>query len=158
LQSKNLGLEKENLILELNKKNKELTSTVLNLIERNKFISEISKSLEDINTKEDAVDLIKIKKVIKDIDRDMTKKLWQEFELRYVDVHKDFFEKLNKVSSGLTSNERRLSALLVLNMSTKDISSITYQSVLSIKTARYRLRKKLGLDKNENLILFLNSL
>ena len=63
---------------------------------------------------------------------------------------------LNKAN--LTSNDRRLCALIKLNMSTKDISSITYQSTQTIKVARYRLRKKLGVEKNENLTTFLNAI
>ena len=40
-------------------------------------------------------------------------------------------------------------------MSTKDISSITHQSVKSINMARFRLRKKLALESEENLINYL---
>ena len=41
-------------------------------------------------------------------------------------------------------------------MSSKEIASITGQSVNSLETARYRLRKKLGLTNQEvNLVNFL---
>jgi len=154
----NLILEKENLTLDLERKNKELTSTLLNLIERNEFISKISENLEHIKSNERDFDLQKINNMIRAIDKDLTKNLWKEFEMSYVEVHKEFFNKLSSFSSPLTSNERRLCALIKLNMSTKDISSITYQSKHSIKIARYRLRKKLGLVRNENLSSFLHNL
>jgi DNA-binding CsgD family transcriptional regulator len=43
-------------------------------------------------------------------------------------------------------------------MTTKEISAITHQSVVSIKMARYRLRKKLDIDRDENLISYLANL
>ena len=58
----------------------------------------------------------------------------------------------------LLRNEKKLCAFLRLNMTTKEISAITYQSVNSITVARSRLRKKLGIDKDENLIAYLEKL
>ena len=96
LRRQNLNLEKENLSLALERKNKELISTVLRLIERNEFISEISENLEKIESQEDKIDLKMINEVIRNIDRNTNKKLWQEFELRYIEVHDEFFQQLSK--------------------------------------------------------------
>jgi len=158
LLSQNLKLEKENLSFGLERKNKELTTSVLNLIERNKFISKISEDLESIKSISNEETQKSIQNILRDIDRGSTKQLWKEFEMRYIEVHKAFFESLNSKYPNLTPNDRKLCALIKLNMSSKDISSITYQSVQSIKVARYRLRKKLGIGKNENLSSFLNNL
>lgn len=158
LLSHNLKLEKENLSIGLERKNKELTTSVLNLIERNKFISKISEDLESIKTISNVETQKSIQNILRDIDRGSTKQLWKEFEMRYIEVHKAFFQALNSTYPNLTANDRKLCALIKLNMSSKDISSITYQSVQSIKVARYRLRKKLGIGKNENLSSFLNNL
>jgi DNA-binding CsgD family transcriptional regulator len=73
-------------------------------------------------------------------------------------VHNDFYDKLNEKFPNLSANEKRLCAFLRLNMSTKEISAITYQSINSITVARSRLRKKLELDSDENLISFLESI
>jgi DNA-binding CsgD family transcriptional regulator len=40
-------------------------------------------------------------------------------------------------------------------MTSKEIAGITFQSVDSLKVARYRLRKKLGMERDENLVAFL---
>jgi DNA-binding CsgD family transcriptional regulator len=45
-----------------------------------------------------------------------------------------------------------------LNMTNKEIAAITYQSTESLKTARYRLRKKIGIDRDENLVAYLTRL
>jgi len=73
-------------------------------------------------------------------------------------VHNKFYNTLNSKFPDLTPNELKLCAFLRLNMSTKEIAAITYQSYNSLSTARYRLRKKLGLDEHTNLITYLNQL
>jgi tetratricopeptide (TPR) repeat protein len=158
LKRQNLELEKEKLDLKLERTNRELSTSLLNLIERNEFVSEISSKLESIDAIQNEGDRRNIQSIIRDIDRNTSKKLWDELELSYIAVHKDFFDKLQSICPGLSSNERRLCSLIMLNLSTKDISSITYQSEHSIKIARYRLRKKLNLEKNSNLISFLSSI
>jgi DNA-binding CsgD family transcriptional regulator len=85
-------------------------------------------------------------------------KMWDEFEIRFKEVHKDFYNELHKAHPDLTLNEVKICAFLRLNMSTKEISAITHQSVKSINMARFRLRKKLHIDRDENLIAYLKSL
>jgi len=55
----------------------------------------------------------------------------------------------------LTPNELRLSALIKLNLTIKEIAAIMGISPDSIKTARYRLRKKLNMQTGENLTKFM---
>jgi len=58
----------------------------------------------------------------------------------------------------LTASEIKIAALLKLNLSTKEIAAITYKTEDGIKSTRYRLRKKLNLSGDENLIPFLMKL
>jgi DNA-binding CsgD family transcriptional regulator len=99
-----------------------------------------------------------IDEIIHDLQSSTDDDVWTEFEVRFQQVHNDFYTKLNERFPNLSANEKRLSAFLRLNMSTKEISAITYQSPNSITVARSRLRKKLGLDTDENLISFLETL
>ena len=86
-------------------------------------------------------------------------KSWKEFETHFSQVHSDFYQKLHEKFPDITLNERKLCAFLRLNMTTKDIASITHQSVHSINVARTRLRRKMNLaNSEENLVSFLMSL
>jgi hypothetical protein len=76
-------------------------------------------------------------------------KIWEEFEIRFSKTHAGFFEKLMLAYPDLTLNERRLCAFLRLDMTTKEISSITGQSIRAIEIARIRLRKKLNLTQSD---------
>lgn len=68
-----------------------------------------------------------------------------------------YFKNLLNDFPNLTLNERRLCLLLHMNMTTKEISRITNQSVKSINVARSRLRKKLGMvGSDESLTSFLD--
>jgi len=155
LRRKNLELERNQLQLNLDYKNKELTTSVLHLIERNEFINQLSEKLQ---ASDENMETDKILDLVKQIEKNTSGNLWAEFEKTYMEVHKDFHMSLTSRYANLTANDRKLCAFILMNMSSKEISSITYQSPQSIKIARYRLRKKLGLTRSENLSAFLNQL
>ena len=81
-----------------------------------------------------------------------------EFETRFEQVHEAFFVQLNSRFPDLTPNDRRICAFLKLNMSTKDIALLTNRSPRSIESARYRLKKKLGLGAEDDILNFLQSI
>ncbi len=99
-----------------------------------------------------------IHKIITELQGYVDQDTWAEFEIRFQQVHNDFYTKVNDMHPDLTANEKKLCAFLRLNMTTKEISAITYQTVNSITVARARLRKKLNLESEENLIAFLETL
>jgi tetratricopeptide (TPR) repeat protein/DNA-binding CsgD family transcriptional regulator len=147
----------EQLRLDLELKNKELTYNAMSIIKKNETVSDMIGSLEKAIKEGQPVELLSsVFEKIRNGDRDSG---WKEFELRFTQVHKEFYDKMNLQFPGLTPNERKLCAFLRLNMTTKDIASITHQSVHSINVARTRLRKKLNLsNSDENLISFLINL
>jgi tetratricopeptide (TPR) repeat protein len=158
LKEENLRLEKKKLNQDLDYKKKELASNMMYLMEKNEFITSISKKLMELkpDAKKDNKELLQ--QIINEIRINSSTKIWEEFELRFKEVHTDFYNELNKEHPDLTLNETKICAFLRLNMSTKEISAITHQSVKSINMARFRLRKKLNVDRDENLISYLNSL
>ena len=82
---------------------------------------------------------------------------WAEVEKTLASSNDAFFENLLKEYPNLTKNERKLCTLIHMNLSTKEISNITHQSVGSINVARSRLRQKFGLtDSDTSLIAFLD--
>ena len=158
LKEENLELEKKKLNQDLDYKKKELTSNMMYLMEKNEFITSISKKLIELkpDAKKDNKDLIQ--SIINEIRLNSTTKIWEEFEIRFKEVHVEFYDELHKAHPDLTLNEVKICAFLRLNMSTKEISAITHQSIKSINMARFRLRKKLQMERDENLIAYLNSL
>jgi tetratricopeptide (TPR) repeat protein len=158
LKRQNLKLEHEKLQQELEHRNKELATNVMYLLSKNEFITSTAEKLAKakMSFKQEN------QKIIQDIIRDLlfnsSKDVWKEFEVRFQDVHSEFYNNLNKKFPDLTPNEKKICAFLRLNMSTKDICAITYQSVRSINMARFRLRKKMELDTDENLVAILSQI
>lgn len=165
LQQKNLELEKQNLILhnstleqEVENKGKELTTHMMYLVQKNEFIGFVTDKLSELTeVKSKPISKQSINSLIKQMKANVDKTSWDDFEVRFQQIHQDFHTKLNEKYPNLTPNEKRLCVFLYLNMTTKEISSITFQSIKSIEVARTRLRRKLQIDK-DNLITALHNL
>ena len=155
-KKKEVELDRERLEEKLDHTNKELTTHVMYLLRQNEFILNIIEKLK--KTRLDAKP--ENKKFISDLIRELKSNTdsvsWEEFEVRFQEVHTDFYTNLRKAFPDLTTNEIRMCAFFRLNMTSKEIAAITYQSLNSIKVARYRLRKKLKLSQEDNLISFLS--
>lgn len=83
---------------------------------------------------------------------------WEEFKYYFEKVHPSFYSRLDSLHPGLTAKDRRLCALISMGLSTKDIATMTYREVRSVESARNRLRKKMGLEAEENLFDYLSTL
>ncbi len=157
LNLKNIELEKRQVEHDLELKQKEITASTLNQARKNEIINDVISRLKASvnNLKEENIPVIT--DIINELSDNSNSNIWQEFEIRFLNVNKDFYENLIKEFPDLTNNDKRLSAFLRLDFSTKEISTITNQSIHSINIARTRLRKKLGLvNKDINLAAFLS--
>jgi len=150
-----MELQRNNLQNKLELRNKELSTHVMSQLKKNEFILEISGKLEKTLAAATSENKPIIERVIKELESENTQEVWKEFEIRFQNVHSDFYKKLVDRYPDLSSNELRLCAFIKLNLNTKEISSITHQSVNSIDVARSRLRHKLGLNKEDNLTAYL---
>lgn len=155
LNKEKLELEKTALDQDLEYKKKELASKMIYVLEKNEFIISIAKRLLDLKPALSKDNQAAIQPIIYELKQNSTSKIWDEFEIRFKEVHSDFYDKLNRLYPDLTPNEIKICAFLRLNMSTKEISAITHQSTKSINMARFRLRKKLNIETEENLISYL---
>ncbi len=152
-------LERKVLQNELEGKERELTSFVLNMIRLNEkklsLISYLKKQKPRLKKENHDV----IDHAIRDLEYDQDAKVWEEFEMRFNKVNSEFYQKLANYFPELTNNEKRLCAFLLMNMTTKEVSSITGQSTEAIGKARTRLRKKLGItNQDESITSVLSSL
>ncbi len=143
-----LEMKKAKEVLEI--KNKELTASALQAIEREELLSELKQRL---SKQKDAPNPEEIGRLVKNIDLNKSKN-WSEFETRFVAVNKSFYQRLTQKFPKLTQNDQRICALAKLNFSSKDMSRLLGISVESVHTVRYRLRKKIGLNRNESLTDF----
>ena len=154
--------EKENMILhkQLETKNRELASKALEMLRFNDTISIVIEKLEGFNgkTNKSSEESNHIRSIIYELENQTKQNIWSEFDKIFKNIHSGFYDKLLEVCPDLTATEIKIAALLKLNLSTKEIAAITFKSEGGIKTTRYRLRKKLALTSDENLVPFLMKL
>ncbi len=155
----NTLLKEKQLTSEVQLKTKELTSNALHLIRKNKLLEDLKVDLETINKngKEDPHKHVKslIRKVDYSIIQDNE---WDDFRKSFEQVHSDFIKELRRYCPELSSTELRLCSLIKLNISSKDIATMMGITHDSLRVARYRLRKKLMLRREESLSAFIQNI
>lgn len=158
LKKRLLHLELEEANAELEKNQKEMTSATLKLVQTAERDVRSIKMLESIekNTNSDIRD--DIKSLIFDYKSQAYNSNWEEFEVLFEKVHASFYKNLNDHFPFLTQNERKLCVFLKLNMTNKQIAQITFQSEDALKKARQRLRKKLDIERDTNLVSFIQNI
>lgn len=146
-------LKTEKLKQEIHIKNKELATATMHLITKNGFIDHMRNNLNSISKRSKNQDVkTEIQKVIKTIEKNIAEDHeWEQFEIHFDQVHGDFMSRFKKEYSNLSPQEIKLSAYLRMNLSTKEIAYLMNISIRGVEIARYRLRKKLNLERVNNL-------
>ena len=80
------------------------------------------------------------------------------FNLHIEQVYQELFKKLKESYPDITPRELKLCAYLRMNISSKEIATLMNISARGVEIGRYRIRKKLNLDHDANLIEFMMNL
>jgi len=148
----NTKLKEKELRQELELKNRELTSYAINFIQKNELLEELQARIEKIKKDANPAFSKELNSLLHqvqqkhNIDRD-----WEDFKLTFENVHPNFFSFLLQQFPELSPAELKLCALIRLNLGMKETASLLGISPDSVKTARYRLRKKLNLAQEQSL-------
>jgi len=155
-----IKLRNDKLRSEMVHRDKELANQTMGIIRKNKFLIKVN---EDLNSIQDFIinetaksKILNLKKRIKkEIDIKQQSKI---FETYFDEVHEEFFKKLKEQYPVLTPNDLRICAFIRMNLTTQEIAAILNISYRGAEISRYRLRKKLGLDRSTNLSTFLTNI
>ncbi|WP_396589807.1 tetratricopeptide repeat protein [Allomuricauda sp. R78024] len=143
---------------EIEHKKKELTSQTLHLVQKNTFIQELKENLENLKNSPEKfkVEFRRIVMLLK--KQNASDKDWEVFKSYFSEVHNDFDQKLKTLYHDISEKEIRLAVFLRMNLTTKEIAATLNVLPDSILKSKYRLKKKLALDKEMDLTTFLNTL
>lgn len=144
------------LELELDAQHREMTSKALNQMHVNEVLGDVVEKLSKIQNTPNGggTSLTSTIHDLKEMVDDGSKK---DFDYYFVQVHPDFYKHLSADFPDLTPNDLRLCAFVVAKLNIKEIAELNNMSADSVKNARSRLRKKLGLtDPNASLLTFLS--
>ncbi len=155
----NARLKERELKMELEKRDLKLTSYTMNFIQKGTLLKDLQKKITEIGearNPEVAAGLREMKNIL---NRHLsTEKDWEDFNTHFQNVHPQFIFALKRKYPDISPSDFRLCTLLKLNLNSKQIADIMGISPESVKTARYRLRTKLGLPKEANLVAHLTYL
>ncbi|NMM47547.1 FGGY family carbohydrate kinase [Marinigracilibium pacificum] len=151
-----LKAELESLEKSLSKKSMDITSLHLQLQARDEVLNEVKNDLKKLSDHISDDKKKVFERVIRKINQNFSADTqWKKFEDHFELIHSDFFKGLKNSYPDLSTAEIKLLALLKMKLTTKDIASQLNLSVRGVETKRYRLRKKLDLNKELSLEDFL---
>lgn len=142
---------------ELQHRQARVTEMSLKLAQKNELMKELEEQFSE-KRDGDSADLGKWKqKVAGHLKRVAnTEKDWENLSLYLEDQYKGFYENLKARHPELTNNDLRLCTLARMRMSIKEMAGVLNLSVDSVKSNRYRLRKKMGLPTDTDLSDYLS--
>jgi len=158
MQKKLKEAENEKLETEINSKNRELATNTLLLAEKNRVLEDLSHQLKELEFKGN-IPTVEERQIQKKIEEHLhTANEWEFFKMHFESVHPDFFSKLKQQFPSLSENDLRLCAYIRIGMENKQIAKMLSVQPNTVKTSRYRLRKKLILTGEDPLEDFLRNL
>lgn len=139
---------------EVEKKNRELTSKVNFISQRNEYLKSLKRKISS-NSKPENLTLFNINKQLDLVLN--SENAYSEFDKMFVNVYPEFYIELNKRFK-LSKTDLRLAAYIKMNHSNDEIARISGVSKRTVETQRYRISKKLNLSPEQDLNSFIITL
>ncbi len=153
-------LKNQRLHNELRHKAQELANTTMNIIRKNEILMNLTNEIEKLYEVSDKKDSEGVKKKLTFMQRmikdnikhdDDLKKFQENFDI----VYEDYLKRLEEKYPNLNVTDRKICAYLKMNLSSKDMAPLLNMTVRSVEMNRYRIRKKMNLEREVNLTDFL---
>ena len=153
-QEENLSLQKE-----IESTQRELATTTLYIQEKNKVLEQLQRQVNSILQKASGQHKTELVNISRSLKKQMSfENDWNKIKLHFEKVHPRFFEKLSSIAPTLTPNDLKNCAYIKMKLNHKEIANLTALDYNSVKMARYRIKKKLNLEKEEDLNSFIENL
>jgi AraC family transcriptional regulator, chitin signaling transcriptional activator len=144
-------IRNEKLNLEIEARNQELVTSAMAIVKKNEILNILEQELNQKNPD--------VKSALRIIKENLTGKSdWEVFEEAFNKTDRDFLKKIKEAHTSLTPNDLKLCVYLRLNLSSKEIAPMLNISPQSVEIKRFRLRKKLELDHEQNLTEYILNL
>ena len=156
LEQERIIAEQQQLLLEteLQQKGKDVALMAFDIVAMRSSMESVREQLLE-GMRAGTLSTKKANQILQQLKDNDTEMFWSTYHNNFDLIHKNFFHNLHERYPELTQNDMKLCALLRLNLNTKDIAGFTHLSVRGVEGARYRLRKKLGIEKDKSLTDFL---
>ncbi|MCK8521029.1 tetratricopeptide repeat protein [Aquimarina sp. D1M17] len=158
-KAKLVEMEKVKTALALANREQELKKVVVESSVREEVLNS---TIDDIKQVTALVDGREHKSALRSISASLLSEKDSKMSSLYVhkfldEVNIDFKILLDQQFPELKPKEKELLCLMKMELSTTEISKLQNNSVASVKSLRYRIRKKLGLSSEQDIIAFIES-
>jgi len=162
LKASNAKLELNNIEVKTNakesleSKNKELATKIMQISKRSSELEEIRENLQDLYRSANSTTKLKISKIINKVNQAVDiEDGWHTFSIYFNEIHPSFIKGLKSETNELSNNEIRHCTFIKLGLSNKEVSEMLNVSSKSVEVAKYRIKKKLLLGKDQSLTDYL---
>lgn len=135
-----------------------LDNITLDLLSSNKSHGQLIEDIEALTTNLSAENRKKARSVLIDYKAKAQNQIWQEFNMEFNRANSGFFKSLKAQVPDLTKTELRICAMHLSGLSNQEIISITGQQLGSLYTLKSRVRKKLDVESDQELKVFLEKI
>lgn len=157
-------LKSQQLEHDIKHKSEELSNITMNVIRKNEILLDISNKLSKVSESlpDDTAgtatgkQISRIQKLIQEnISHDDD---WRSFTQNFDVVYENYTKRLIALHPELNSSDQRICCYLKMGLSSKEIAPLFNISYRSVEMTRYRLRKKMGLSRDINLVDYLQKI
>lgn len=151
-----LQLKNEKIEDELKSKSQELSQMMLSALDRNELITRVKRDLTKVQEDLLAADAKQASKRLAQMQNKLaqdanTRVDWERFEQNFDIVNDSFMRKLQAKFPWISTNEKRLCVYIIMGMQNKEIAPLMNISVRGVEMLRYRLRKKMDMQREDDL-------
>lgn len=151
--------EKQVLNQSLALKKKELATKMMQISKRNTDLESILLELREIYRGSNNTTKLKLTKVISKLnDVRNIEDGWETFNTYFQEIHPGFLDKLNSRNGNLTANEIRHCTYIKLGLNNREVANMLHVAPKTVEAARYRIKKKLDLSKEDSLSQFITKI
>lgn len=149
-----MRLKNENLEKEVEANQSRLSASVLQSAHKNQFLADLKSQVQKLETQSP-----ELRKVVRAIDSELNQEdYWEQFQITFNQAHQEFVQQLEKSHPDITSNEVRLCCFIRMGMSNSEIATVLNITVNGVEQSKYRLKRKLALEKEASLNEYIRSL
>jgi len=146
----------ENRLLqeEIKLQNDELLRVTDSMLHKNDLVNEFEEEISKLASgKTTSIDISGLKRIVE--KNKNPEEEWKIFETKFNRIYDNYLVRLYSQHENLSPADLKLAAYIRMNFSSKEIANLLSITTKSVEMARYRLRRKLELDHDQNLTEFL---
>lgn len=158
-EQKLLRLQNEHLEKDVANKLAQLNASVLQIAHKNEMLNALKAQLESIPAQGTTQKDQTARRLLREIERElMQEDYWQQFQLTFNQSYQGFIKQIEIAHPNLSANDYRVCCFIKMRLRNKEIASILNVTVNGVEQAKYRLKKKIGLGRSENLNSYIQTL